>query len=344
MNETSMFIEPYKPSSIHAIYRWVDQLPGPYWLYSIAILVLTGLLNLIVAWKANVLRFGEINWYYATTGFFVAYVFFANDFLFRVAKSSVSEFLTILDADENKCRLILFEFTHLPARPTAVLFILGALIGFFLGAYLFPTAPEMNHAFPELELTMYSLTMGLLFIGLYAILRASGLISRLFEERVHIDIFDQASLYAISRYSACLVMVFAIPTYLQSILIPSFVKLTATYLTQITIYWLVILIVFWLPLRGANRILVLEKRRLLKYVNHRIRANFELLHSKTDNHEYQNTADIRQMIESLRIEQETIKSIGTLPWRTGTLTGLLSAVLLPVLTSSLIDILNKFIK
>jgi hypothetical protein len=104
-----------------------------------------------------------------------------------------------------------------------------------------------------------------------------------------------------------------------------------------------VLIVFWLPLRGANRILVLEKRRLLKEVNVRIRANFELLHSKTDNHEYQNIADIRQMIESLRIEQESIKSIGTLPWRTGTLTGLLTAVFLPVLTSSLIDIVNKFI-
>src|SRR5512138_153754 len=101
MNETSMFIEPYKPSSIHAIYRWVDRLPGPYWLCSVAILVLTGSLNLMVAWKANVLPFGEINWYYATTGFFVAGGFFANDFLLRVGKNAVQEFLTLLDADEN---------------------------------------------------------------------------------------------------------------------------------------------------------------------------------------------------------------------------------------------------
>jgi hypothetical protein len=255
----------------------------------------------------------------------------------------VQEFLTVLDIDENKCALILFEFTHLPAGPTSALFILGAVIGFFLGAYLFPTAPEMNHAFPQLEITMYSLSVGMFFIIWYLVLRASRLISRLFEEKINLDIFDQSSLYAISRFSAWLVLVIAIPTYFLFVLVPSYVG-TAAFLTQLTIYWPMVLIVFWLPLRGANRILVLEKRRLLKDVNLRIRANFDLLHSKTDNHEYQNTADIRQMIESLRIEEDRIKSIGTLPWRTGTLTGLLTAVFLPVLTSSLIDIINKFIK
>lgn len=342
MDKTLKFVEPYEPSLIHTIYSWIDRLPSLYWLFSIAILVVTGLLNLIVAWTANVLPFGEINWYFATTGFFFAYFFFANDFLHRAAKNAMEEFLTVLDAEEDKCRLILFEFTHLPARPTGALFILGALTGFFLGLYLLPTALEMNHAFPQLEVTMYSLSMGFAFIFFYAILRSSRLITRLFEEKVNLDVFDQTSLYALSRYSAGLVLVLAVPTYFQFVLIPSFVG-TAAFLTMIIVYWLMVLIVFWLPLRGAYHILVSEKRRLLKDVNLRIRANFDLLHSKSDNHEYQNIADIRQMIESLQLEEERIKSMGTLPWRPGTLTGLLTAVLLPVLTSFLIDIVNKFI-
>lgn len=343
MDEKFKFVEPYKPSLIHMIYRWVDRLPGPYWLFSIAILVVTGLLNLIVAWEANVLTFGEMNWYYAAVGFFVAYFFFANDFLLRVAKNAVIEFLTILDVDENKRRRILFEFTHLPARTSDAFFIFGAFIGFFTGIYLLPTAPEMNRSFPVLEVTMYSLTGGMFFIFLYITLRASRLISRLFEEKVDIDIFDQSSLYAVSRHSTWLIIVLALSTYFLFVLSPSFVQITSTFLTLVIVYWLMVLIVFWLPLREANRILVSEKRRLLKDVNRRIRANFELLHSKMDNHEYLNIADIREMIESLRIEQESIKSIGTLPWRTGTLTGLLTAVLLPILTSFLIDMVNKFI-
>jgi hypothetical protein len=112
----------------------------------------------------------------------------------------------------------------------------------------------------------------------------------------------------------------------------------------VTLYWLIVLIVFWLPLRGVNRKLVLEKRRLLKDVNLRIRTNFDMLHSKMDNDEYKNIADIHEMIATLKMEQESIKSISTWPWRSGTLPGLLTAVILPVFGSLLIDIFNKFVK
>jgi hypothetical protein len=341
MDENSKFVEPYKPSWIHTLYRWVDRLPGPYWLFSIAFIVLTGLLNLIVAWKENVLPFGEINWYYATTGFFFAYFFFATDFLLRTAKNAVLEFLTILDADENKSRLILSEFTHLPARNSGVIFILGAIVGFFYGRALLPTAPEMNYAFPELEVTMYSISIGMVFVTIYAVLRASRLIGRLFEERVNIDIFDQTSLYAISRYSAWLIIVAAIPTFFQFVLTPSANELTATFLAINLVYWLLVLIVFWVPLRRANGILVSEKRRLLRDVNLRIRTNFDMLHAKMDNHEYENIADIHEMITGLQIERESIKSIGTWPWQASTLTALLGAIVLPALASLLFEILDK---
>ena len=340
MDEKSEFVEPYKPSSIHTIYRWVDRLPGPYWLFSTVLLVVSGLLNLTVAWKANVLPFGEINWYYATTGFFFSYFFFANDFLLRVAKNAISEFLTILEVDENKGRLLLFEFTHLPGRTSSNFFVFGAIMGFFTGIYLLPTAPEMNRSFPALEVTMYSLSYGFAFITLYAILRASRLIGRLFEGKVHIDIFDPTSIYAISRYAAWLVIALVISTYLQFVLVPSYVE---SFFTITIIYWLLALIVFWLPLRGANRTLVSEKRRLLKDMNLRIRSNFDLLHSKMDNHEYQNIAEIREMIATLQLERDSVKSISTWPWQTSTITGLLTAVVLPVLVGFIIDVIGKFI-
>lgn len=339
------FIEPYKPSFIHKIYDWIDQLPGPYWLISVVFLLVTGLLNNIVAWREHALAFGEINWSYALTGFFFCYFFVATDFLLRAAKNAALEFLTILDIDENKSRLILFKFMRLPAGTLVLFFVLGTIIGLFLGITLLPSAPDMNQSFPVLEVTMYSMSVGMAFITLYVILRSSRLIGQLFEEKVNIDIFDQTSLYAISRYSAWLVIVIAIATFFQFVFIPSYIEKMASMSLPITmVFWLTALIVFWLPLRGANRILTSEKRRLLKDVNLRIRANFDLLHSKTDNHEYQNIDNILHMIECLRIEQESIKSIGTLPWRTGTLTGLLTAVLLPVLTSFLIDVVNKFIR
>ena len=343
MNEKSGFIEPYKPSFIHKIYEWIDRLPGPYWLFSIVFLVVTGLLNNIVAWRAHTLALGEINWNYALTAFFFCYFFVATDFLLRVAKNAVLEFLTTLDIEETKSRLILFEFTRLPARTSSLFFVLGAMIGLFLGINLLPTAPDMNQSFPVLEIPMYSISAGMAFVTLYVILRDSRLIGRLFEEKVKIDIFDQTPLYAISRYSAWLVSVIALATFFQFVLIPSFYEITATSIVITLIYWLVALIVFWLPLRGVNRKLVLEKRRWLKEVNFRIKSNYDLLHSKMDDDEYKNIADIREMITTLQMERESIKSISAWPWQTSTITGLLTAVVLPVLVGFLISIFDKFL-
>ncbi len=340
MDDKLKFVEPYKPSLIHAIYRWVDRLPGPHWLFSVVLLVIPGLLNLAVAWEFNVLPFGEINWYYASRGFFLFFFFFVNDFLFRVAKNAVSEFLTITEIGEYKGRLLLFEFTHLPAKTSGVFFILGAIIGFFTGLYLLPTAPEMNRSFPILEVTMYSLSYGFAFITLHIILRASKLIVRLFEQKLRVDVFYPTSIYAITQYSAWLIIVFVINTYLQFVLVPSYVK---TFFAVTVIYWLIGLIVFWLPLHGANRILVTEKRRLLKDVNLRIRANFELLHSKMDSHEYQNIGEIHEMIATLQLERDSIKSISTWPWQISTTSGLFSAFVLPVLVGFLLDVISKLI-
>jgi hypothetical protein len=342
MEEKSTFIEPYKASGLHKIYAWVDRLPGPYWLFSVLILVVTGALNNIVAWNAKTLPFGQINWYYATVGLFFSYYFFANDFLLRVAKNAVTEFLTILDADENKKHRILFEFTHLPASPTAAIFVIGAALGFYQGIQLLPTAPEMNRAFPVMEVAMYALPIGITFVAFYLLFRSPRLIVRLFEEKAKFDIFDQTSIYAISRYSAWTIIITAIPTYLTFLLLPSWVETQAN-LSIIVFGWLIALIVFWLPLRRVNRKLVAEKQRLLKDVNLRIRANFDLLHAKMDRHEYQNIAEIREMIATLQLERDGIKSISAWPWQTGTITGLLSTVVLPIFVGFLISIFDKFL-
>jgi hypothetical protein len=64
--------EPYRPSRIHQLYRWIDRLPGPYWLVYVGIVLIVGLLNHIVAWKQQVLPLGEISWPFALTAFFLA--------------------------------------------------------------------------------------------------------------------------------------------------------------------------------------------------------------------------------------------------------------------------------
>jgi len=344
MEEKSPLIEPYRPSRIHKLYSWIDRLPGPYWLYYVGVVLTTGLLNHIVAWNEQVLVPGEINWYFALTAFFLAYYLLAIDFLFRVARDSLVEFRPVLDATQDEYHRLVFEFTHLPARASTVVFISGTSIGLALGLHLLPIAPEMNRAFPELEVPIFSLSLGMVFLASYVLVRAFRLVSRVFDNLRTVDIYDQSSIYAMSRYSAWLVVLAAIPTCLTFVLAPALAEITLYYfLFLVALVYVLLLAVFWLPLRGVNRRLVLEKRRLLTEVNLRIETTFDLIHSRIDEQEFKDIVELRETIDSLKIEKEFIESIRTWPWRPGTLTGLLSAVVLPLLVNLLIDIVFKFI-
>ena len=55
MDTESLQPEPFRPSLIHKLFSWVEQLPGPYWLYYLSIIVVTGVLNHIVAWREGIL-------------------------------------------------------------------------------------------------------------------------------------------------------------------------------------------------------------------------------------------------------------------------------------------------
>ncbi len=340
MEKKSYSIEPYKPSRIHKIYSWIDRLPGPYWLYYVGIVVITGLLNLIVAWHENVLALGEINWYYAFTAFFLAYYLFANDFMRRVAKDSLVEFLPILDVPEGERDWIMFGFTHLPARASNVFFLSGAIIGLALGLYQFRTTPEMNYAFPELEVTVYSLSLGMIFLSIYSGIRSLKLIKRVLDGLRSVDIYDLNSIYAMSRYSALMIVIVAIPTYLFFVLAPS---VTDYFLLLIIIGWVPVLMIFWLPLQSVNHKLVFEKRRLLTEVNLRIKTTFDLVHSMIDQQKLKGMVEVQETLKSLMLEKEFTESIRTWPWKPSTLTGFLSAIVAPLVVALIIEILSKFI-
>ena len=109
MENESLQTEPYRPNVIHRLFNRVERLPGPYWLYYAGIIVITGALNHIVAWRERVLAPGEISWRFAFTAFYLAYYLFTNDSMFRVARESLVEFRPILDASEEGFDRIVFQ-------------------------------------------------------------------------------------------------------------------------------------------------------------------------------------------------------------------------------------------
>ena len=338
---TSIF---YRPSWIHRFFGWVDRLPGPYWLFYVGIMVITGLLNNIVAWYKQVLPLGEINWYFAFTAFFLAYYLFALDINFRVAKESIIEFLTKVNEAEDKSNRIIYEFTHLPARESIILFLTGAVSGIVMALYELPIAEEINHSFLLLEISVFSLTIGVSFLTIYVLIRSVRLIRRIFRSLEKVDIYDLNSIYAMSKYSALYLGVLIPPTYLIFVLTPTMVEAIPYFVfTIFGIGWILIFLIFWLPLRYVNQKIVSEKKQLLKDINLRTKNTFELIHSEIDAHDYKDVGKLRDVIDSLKKEKDFIESISSWPWKTSTLTGLLSAIVIPLLIALLSEILSKYI-
>jgi hypothetical protein len=337
-------LQPFRPSKIHDFYRWVDRLPGPYWLYYVGIVVAAGLLNNAVAWREQVLAPGKINAYYGLTAFFIGYYLFVNDILLRTARESLIEFQSLLGIPTDARDRIMFEFTHLPQKGSTAAFVVGAGIGFVLALMQVQTAIEMNNAFPEFEVSIFSVTFGMISFTVYHVIRAFILVKRMFDSVRTVDIYDQNSIYALSRYSGLVVVLTAVAVFMTFVLAPSLTQLASYYWVAFNVSVSILaLALFWLPLRAVNRKLVSEKRRLLKNVSLRIKDMFELIHGRMDQHELNDIAELRGALDALRAEREYIESIRTWPWRPATLTGVLTVIFLPLLIGLLRDILLRLL-
>lgn len=344
MEEKVPFIKPYKPSRIHKFFRWIDRLPGPYGLYYLGVFILAGLLNLLVAWNEQVVPLGEINWYYALTAFFLVFYTFEIDFWFRITRDALMDFRPVLEVPDDEFEVVAYRFTYLPARLTTAVFVLGTIVGIVLGWLIFPTALEMNQAFPELELPVFTLSFGVGYIAIYMIIRAFYLINGIYQGLRTVNIYDLGPLYALSVYSAWLVVFVIIHAYMLCILAPSLFEFAFHYFLLIDFLLVVLLFaIFWFPVRRVNRILIMEKRRLLKDANLRIEHTFALLHARIDQQEFQHIVQLRETLQSLMIEKGFIESLRTWPWKPGTLTGLLSVIVLPLLISLVTEIITRFV-
>lgn len=345
MKHESSTIKLFRPSRIHNFFRWIDHLPGPFWLYYLAVVILLGIVNLVVAWYEKAIDPGVINWYYASTALLLGLFAIEIDFMSRFTKDLVDEFLPGLDMPDEEKELIKYHFTYLPSRPTAIIFWVGAIIGLIVGWIFFPSAIEMNQSFPLMELPIFSLTWGVMCITIFFIVRAFALTKKAYQSIEQVNIYDLTSLYAISRYPAWLLLFFIAncsvlfglnPTLMESMLL--------FFLIMNALVVILIFSTFWVPMRRINRILISEKRKLLNEVIVRIDATFKILHERVDKQETSRINELRETLQSLMIEKEFIDSLRTWPWKPGTLTGLLSMLLFPLLAGIVIEIISKLIK
>lgn len=88
--------------------------------------------------------------------------------------------------------------------------------------------------------------------------------------------------------------------------------------------------VFVVPLRGMQRRILAEKRRLQAEVGFRLEATIEAVHRAVDEGDLPAAAKMHDALGVLLMERDMVDKLPTLPWRPGTLGGVASAIALPL--------------
>jgi hypothetical protein len=163
----------------------------------------------------------------------------------------------------------------------------------------------------------------------YHTIRQLRLVSRILGLVERVNLFRLDPVYAFARVTAKTGVSWLLLTGATLIVFPFRlinVTVVALYLTQVVFA----LGAFVLPLWNVHQRLVAEKRRLLAAVNRRLEVAIHRLHEALDGDDLARVKEIDTALGGLGSERKVLSSIPTWPWSTATLSGFVSALVLPV--------------
>ena len=332
---------PYPPCFIHVFYAWLDRLPIPAWLFLALLVPLIGIAQHLVAWRKGALAPGQFNFDLGTAGYWLG-IFLIGIYVLKGAPSALDEYRPLLNVTEEEFARLKYRFVTIPNGLGTLLFLFGAAMGAGAGFSDMAVAPSIDYVFPQLRIGIWMLGSAGTFLFSYQVIRQLQQIGAFYAMPERIDLFNVRPLYGFSRYTAAVGIMFFISMALST-LDPTAYESRAVFFFSVALIPL-ILLMFYLPLSGVHRRLVSERDRLLQEANSRIATILDRIHSAAlEQQAYEAVGGMRTVFATLREEKETIQGLSTWPWRTGTLTGLLSALFLPIILALLRDVILRFL-
>lgn len=333
------FFQPFRPSWIDLISKWVDQRPGPNWVYYLGFVLFLVLIGgLLQRWE-DPLQPIELQPVAIITFIQIAYVLSLLDFLDKRAEKSLAEFRPVLRADEYQYQALRTRLTVLPTKPVLVMNIITALFTFGAGyimlnlasvpetyarfsivANMFSTSPAGLYA---LGVFMFLWVLNVIFI--YRTLRTLRTIDYIYLNHTEINVFQQTELHAFSKMSASIAIGFVLTSPLWIIIDPGLITMGI----NISFAFLAIFM-FVSPLIGVRRLLKEQKDQLLKESSQKKEILIQDLFSRIDRSDLAQVENLENALSSLEMAENQIKRISTWPWQTDTLRQMIGALLLPI--------------
>lgn len=320
----------YPPSVVDRFMAWADRLPGPISLfYSLLLLVLIVIFNGIT-WLEGSAQFGTFDLYRTSVPVYVVAALGLMHYLNRLAQRSLAAFRPALGASEDEYARFEYQLTTLPRRRTWA--ALGLSLLFTVAYVLFtPNLTNMFRHLPWLivvEIAFYVVVFALITVFVYHTLHQLRMVSLIHASAKNVNLFQTTPLYAFSGLTAQTAISLLLLNYFSILTDPAtFVNPALNGLTIFTSF--IALAFFVLPLMGMHDRLVAEKKRLRAEANTRFEATIQEIYRRADSQNLAGIDQLNQLMTSLVTTRAELAKISTWPWEVGTLTGFISAFLLP---------------
>jgi hypothetical protein len=334
---------PYPPSWFDRLLLWIDDLPGPEWLYYLTALLVVGIVINAIFWIDGVLPVGRFDAFNSTFALFVIYWPLLYRYLTRIGSRALRAFSPLLDQDDEELAQIEYKLKILPRW----IGWLTVPMGFGLAALTILTDPAPygdivpNTAVPYIgDIMLEGFMIATFFCLLIRSIRQLRMVSKLHSQATNINLLELKPAHAFSDLTArtgigvILVVIVSYPADPQAFGTGLNILLTA-------VTTLLAIGIFVLPVIGLQSRLDDEKERALSKTHNQLQIVRNRLHDEVRSGQFKDMGAIKDAIEALINERDLIKSVSTWPWNPKTIRGFASALLLPVFLGFVTQLLDR---
>jgi hypothetical protein len=323
---------PYPPSFLDRFMDFVQRQRVPFWLTYLCCLVLEVALLHILAWADGWVSPYTFNPLMATFPVWLWVPMAIMTYVDSVSLQALSSFRSLLDITEEQFNGLKYEFTNMPSRGvflSGLFWSINYLLINYLGYDATYVALGWGKTFAATTFTVGLVTFLTGSAIYYHSLQKLVLINRTVKMVKQFNLFRLDPVYAFSRVTSLIGISWMLMLTLTLLTLP--IRLaTGLGVAIMAVQILLAIAAFVLPLWFVHRRLVSEKRNLIAELNLRFQSAMDKLHHALDKNEKDDVDHFSNALMGMGAEREVLTAIPTWPWRAGTLTGFLSAIVLPI--------------
>jgi hypothetical protein len=325
----------FKLGWMDRFFAWVDRLPGPFFVFYLALYLAINLALHAFLWADGSRPIGELSpAFLFTLPFWACLQTAAFHYFQKQAQRSLIAFRPTLRLNESEFEQVKHSFVHLSSKGFLILSVISFVVSviFFLSPQtLIPQEFQANSG--TIVVTLGFLLLAPFSLGFFVFVFHSLIwINRLYAMIPKVNLFDQQPLYALSRYTSRVGMLFILYLVLNYLTGSAWGEQSAEAVTgfYLVLNGLIAVLAFLLPLWGVHIRLAQSKDQSISENNQLIEKRFAEIQTIVKSGKLAKLAHLRSGNAALIEYRQELSKISTWPWDTATVRTFLTALAVPM--------------